>query len=468
MENKTCYNVDDQRVLQDVTFLQLWLLTVPLIAICVITILANGAIILMFALRKKIRKCRNTYIFSLALANFMIGLTMPISIMETLSDQWPFGYQFCVYFLTLRYSLLYVTILSIILITVDRWWSINFPFSYRIKRSKRITFTLVAIIWIISFMVHLPSILGWNYIQVSSEPMHSYCRVPYEYNSGFVISASLIEFFIPLTLLLSLNMGIYIKLARRRNSKKIRRSLSSSDGRGRKTSSDSDNNNESDERADLIASLMQQRAFGHRNTFSIVTALRRLSAEGRQNNTHVARTVPPVISNRYRQASTMSIDLSSVGSSTQKKQSTCRTVRAKANNSNRHDAVVRDFLLRQDNKALFSLALLVITFVVCWTPAIICDIFYALCPSSVPMWLLTLSYWILSASAALNPFLYGIGSNDFRRVTKEWLFGNKKDTRAFEQIMQSQLFQPCDIIAMKNSIVLENRKMSCYGQFCNI
>ncbi|XP_052818111.1 alpha-2B adrenergic receptor-like [Mya arenaria] len=468
MENQTCYVLNDEKLLHDAGFLYMWLLAIPLVILCLTTIVANGVIILMFAIRRKIRRCRNTYIFSLAVANFLIGLTMPLSIAETLGEGWIFGRKFCLYFLTVRYSLFYVTILSIILISVDRWWSINFPFSYRIKRSKRITFTLVAIVWMISLMVHLPSILGWNYIYVMPESLHGYCRLPYQYNSGFVISASLIEFFIPLILLLSLNMGIYIKLAKRRNSKKIRRSLSSSDGRCRKTSSDSENNNDSEERADIVTALMTMRGTGRRTTLSNINTLRRFSDDIRKSNAVSSKHNSYYCHYSKKKTSTHSVDISSANTSTHRKQSLGKGVRYNNRKANRHDAVVRDFLLRQDNKALFSLALLVITFVVCWTPAIICDILFSLCPGNIPMWLLMLSSWILSSSAALNPFLYGIGSHDFRRVAKDWLCNKSVETRVLEQMMYSQLFQPCDIVAMKNTIVYENRRVSSCGIMSNV
>lgn len=456
MDNETCYSVGTEGLFTHASFWTLWLSAIPLVLIFILTITANGAVIIMFAVRVKLRKCRNTYIMSLAVANFLIGLTLPISILELLGEKWMFNEQACTFFLTVRYSLYYVTILSIILITADRWWSVNFPFSYRIRRSKKMALSLAGVIWLLSFVIHIPSIVGWNLLHVTTIKHHQYCRVPYEYNPGFTLSASVIEFFIPLILLISLNMGIYIKLARRRNSKKIRRSLSSSEGHvvyGRKTSSDSDNNNFSDDKSEIISSANMRRE-SRRNTLSML-ALKRLSGDKNGLSLMTARMFA---AQRSSSVHRLSYEYSQLMASVQRKYFNQRaTIRASVSKAKKHDDIVRDFLLRQDNKALLSLALLVITFVICWSPSILCDILYAFCPSKVPMWLIQMSYWVLALSSSLNPFLYGIGSNDFRRTAKLWFCDEKKSIRMLENMLFNQYMHPCDLITIKGDI-LENRR----------
>lgn len=457
MDNETCYKSrTDEGLFTNANFWTLWLSAIPFVVIFVLTVTANGAVIIMFAIKVKLRKCRNTYIMSLAVANFLIGLTMPISILETLGEKWIFSENVCTYFLTIRYSLYYVTILSIILITADRWWSVNFPFSYRIRRSKKMALSLAAVIWILSFIIHIPSIVGWNLLHVHTVKLHSYCRVPYEYNPGFTFSASVIEFFIPLILLISLNMGIYIKLSKRRNSKKIRRSLSTSEGHaiyGRKTSSDSDNNNMSDEKSEVLSSLNLRRE--PRRFQSSLSSMVRIN--GDKNNVSLL-TARMFASQRNSTVRRLSCEYANIMASIQRRYSSSRPVsRTSVSKTKHHDDMVRDFLLRQDNKALLSLALLVVTFVICWTPSILCDILYAFCPSKVPMWLITMSYWVLALSSLLNPFLYGIGSNDFRRLAKLLLCEDKKKNRILENLLYNQFIQPCDLITMKGEIY-ENRR----------
>lgn len=465
MDNQSCHTLSQQGIFTEAGFWTLWLSAIPLVVIFVMTLTANGAVIIMLAVKVKLRRCRNTYIMSLAVANFLIGLTLPVSVIETVGEEWIFSDEACTYFLTIRFSLYYVTVLSIILITADRWWSVNFPFSYRIRRSKKMALSLVATVWILSFVVHIPSIIGWNLLHVTTVKPHRYCRVPYEYHAEFTMSASVIEFFIPLILLISLNMGIYIKLARRRNSKKLRRSMSSSESRavyGRKTSSDSSNNNGSDEKCDIIASL-PLRGDCRRKNLTMCTLLR-LSKE---------RPDMPLATSRFLSAHNssntsirrLSFEYANMLAPFQRRLSEMRaasraSISSQKKKFRKNDDMVRDFLLRQDNKALLSLALLVITFVVCWTPSILCDILYSFCPSAIPLWLLQVAYWILALSSSLNPFLYGIGSNDFRRMAKSWLCERPKQTRILESMLYNHFVPQCELISLKDSDLMEQRRHS--------
>ncbi|KAL4235457.1 G-protein coupled receptor 1 [Mactra antiquata] len=322
--------------------------------------------------------------------------------------------------------------------------------------------SLVASVWILSFVVHIPSIVGWNLLHVPATKPHKYCRVPYEYNAEFTMSASVIEFFIPLVLLISLNMGIYIKLARRRNSKKLRRSLSSSESHcvyGRKLSLDSSNNNGSDEKYDIVASL-PMKGDSRRNTLT-VSALLRLNKE-RPDLSLAAYRFLSVHRNSNSSLGRLSTEYSSMLSSFQKLPDLRSVSRASISSQKKklrkHDDMVRDFLLRQDNKALLSLALLVITFVVCWTPSILCDILYSFCPTTIPLWLLQLAYWILALSSSLNPFLYGIGSNDFRRMAKSWLCTKPSDRRILESMLYNHFIPQCELVGMRDNSELGDQQ----------
>lgn len=79
-----------------------------------------------------------------------------------MEKRWTLDGLACRLYLTLRSSLLYVSLLSILLITIDRWWSIHYPFSYRVRQSKRLAACAVGLVWVISFAVHLPPILLWG------------------------------------------------------------------------------------------------------------------------------------------------------------------------------------------------------------------------------------------------------------------------------------------------------------------
>lgn len=461
MENTSACSLSSSTSTGDMgeSFLLLWASAVPIVALMTITVTANGIIIFMFIRTKTLQKCRNIYVMSLALADLLIGCTIPISIIETLHKQWMMNEAHCRLFLIVRYSFFFVSLLSMILISIDRWWSVNFPFSYRMKQSKKLAFGLVTAAWTSSFAVHIPPIVGWDLF--ADEPLQKiyhtgdYCKTPYEKSFALVLSTAIIEYFIPLLVLLILNVSIYIKLHRRRNSTKIRRSMSSSDTymlTNRKSSSESDNNSNvtgcSDELIDLFPTY-QCRNDSRRKSQFINNCKHYTFAQyinKKQTMTQLAR----VISNRR-----ISVDALILASSTRpiRKSSQASSTSSKASVSSRKqsDDLVRDFLVRQDKKAFLSLGLLGIMFFVCWTPFTITEILHSLSSIHIPKRLLLICYWILASNSAINPFLYGFGNSDFRKVMRSWLYCiDYQQYKLQEALVYCQLQQTSDTDILKD------------------
>jgi len=115
-----------------------WAATVPMVTVSLVTLAANGTVLVMFALRPSLRRSKNAYIASLALADFLIGCYMPLVALEEVGLVRVGPGPLCRTYLTLRYSLLYVSLLSVLFITLDRWWSVRWPFSYRARHTRRL------------------------------------------------------------------------------------------------------------------------------------------------------------------------------------------------------------------------------------------------------------------------------------------------------------------------------------------
>ncbi|XP_005113193.1 uncharacterized protein LOC101858241 [Aplysia californica] len=143
------------------SFFEIWVSAVPMVAISLTTIVANGAILTMFLSRRGLRRCKNVYLASLALADFLVGLTMPYKMTRDLHRSWDSGLG-CRLYQTLRQSLMYVSFLSIFLITVDKWRAIHYPVSYRNKQTKRIAVAAVVMVWVISFFIFSVPQIWWE------------------------------------------------------------------------------------------------------------------------------------------------------------------------------------------------------------------------------------------------------------------------------------------------------------------
>ena len=139
-----------------------WAATVPMVTVSLVTLAANGTVLVMFALRPSLRRSKNAYIASLALADFLIGCYMPLVALEEVGLVRVGPGPLCRTYLTLRYSLLYVSLLSVLFITLDRWWSVRWPFSYRARHTRRMAAYVISGVWALSVTLYALPMFLWE------------------------------------------------------------------------------------------------------------------------------------------------------------------------------------------------------------------------------------------------------------------------------------------------------------------
>ena len=76
---------------------------------------------------------------------------------------------------------------------------------------------------------------------------------------------------------------------------------------------------------------------------------------------------------------------------------------------------------KEDNKALRTIALLLITFTICWLPLGGVFISMGLIPGQVDTFWLTIGFWLGYANSMLNPLCYSLGNPYFRDTMKKLL-----------------------------------------------
>ncbi|PIK56740.1 putative muscarinic acetylcholine receptor M3-like [Apostichopus japonicus] len=102
-----------------------------LFTIAFLVIASNLLIIIAFSVEKRLRVYTNYYIISMAIADAMLGLTgMGLSLFQNiLGYRWTFGYVSCNIVLTFSHTSLHVSVLMLVVISIDRWYAIYYPLS---------------------------------------------------------------------------------------------------------------------------------------------------------------------------------------------------------------------------------------------------------------------------------------------------------------------------------------------------
>ncbi|KAK7113983.1 adenosine receptor A1-like [Littorina saxatilis] len=236
-----------------------WAATVPMVTVSVVALAANGTVLVMFAIRPSLRRGKNAYIASLALADFLIGCYMPLVALEEVGLVTVEPGPLCKTYLTVRYSLLYVSLLSVVFITLDRWWSVRWPFSYRARHTRRLAAYVISGVWALSVVLYALPMFLWedpyrhltrllvqanhpeykandngdsshpsDVIQQHHHDVMGWCEVPYALSFTWAAVTCCLMYLLPLVAMWIINCSLYHKI-RQRRSVEIRRSESVTD-----------------------------------------------------------------------------------------------------------------------------------------------------------------------------------------------------------------------------------------------
>ncbi|KAI6176388.1 putative muscarinic acetylcholine receptor gar-1 [Aphelenchoides bicaudatus] len=136
------------------------------ILLSLLTVLGNVMVLVAYKVERSISKqISNRYIVSLALSDLIIGIEgIPLlTVYAVNGDRWPLGSNACDIWLFFDYSLCLVSILTVLLITVDRYMSVVKTATYMKWQSAKKTQFLIILSWVLSLGIFGIMIYLWPY-----------------------------------------------------------------------------------------------------------------------------------------------------------------------------------------------------------------------------------------------------------------------------------------------------------------
>ncbi|GBL90222.1 putative G-protein coupled receptor No9 [Araneus ventricosus] len=128
-----------------------------------IVIAGNLLVVLAVFASAKLRTVTNFLIVSLAISDLLVGLAvLPYSISLEVLELWIFGELWCQMWLAVDVWLCTASILNLCAISIDRYLAITRPVHYRTIMSTMKVKLLIAAVWILSFIICFPPLVGWN------------------------------------------------------------------------------------------------------------------------------------------------------------------------------------------------------------------------------------------------------------------------------------------------------------------
>lgn len=182
-----------------------------------LTVVGNVMVMISFKIDKQLQTISNYFLFSLAVADFAIGLiSMPLFAVSTIVGYWPLGPHICDTWLALDYLASNASVLNLLIISFDRYFSVTRPLTYRAKRTIKRAAVMIALAWGISLILWPPWIYSWPYIEGKRTVPQDECYIQFiETNQYITFLTALAAFYFPVTIMCFLYYRIWKETKKR-------------------------------------------------------------------------------------------------------------------------------------------------------------------------------------------------------------------------------------------------------------
>lgn len=129
-----------------------------------LTIVGNIMVVMVIIKNRKLRSIETYYygyyLLNLAIADFGVALQIPFAVVYNESGDWPFSEFLCKVIPTLLVAGVCASVLTLLVLTYERCYSICYPLRPKLMRNK--VFILLALVWFISFAVASPELVVYK------------------------------------------------------------------------------------------------------------------------------------------------------------------------------------------------------------------------------------------------------------------------------------------------------------------
>ncbi|XP_020486237.1 alpha-1A adrenergic receptor [Labrus bergylta] len=182
------------------------LLGTLLVVFVVFGVLGNILVILSVLFHHHWRSVTHYFIANLAAADLLLSsAVLPFSATSEALGRWVFGRSFCSVWAALDVLCCTASILSLCVISIDRYLAVSYPLRYPAMATGRRGLTAVAALWGLSAAISVGPLFGWKEPDPEDETV---CRITEE--PGYALFSALGSFYIPLAIILAMYCRVYI------------------------------------------------------------------------------------------------------------------------------------------------------------------------------------------------------------------------------------------------------------------
>ena len=124
------------------------LMGIILYSIVLVTLFGNILVLVAVYVNKNLQTSFNYYVVNLAITDLAVAVTaMSFHTTDNVLGYWPFGEFLCGVWIFFDYGMTFVSVFTLILISVDRFWSVTWSVHYRRYHSRRKSVISIMCIW---------------------------------------------------------------------------------------------------------------------------------------------------------------------------------------------------------------------------------------------------------------------------------------------------------------------------------
>lgn len=343
-------------------------------------VFGNVLVIIAVFTSRALRAPQNLFLVSLASADILVAtLVMPFSLANELMGSWVFGQVWCEIYLALDVLFCTASITHLCAISLDRYWSITQAIQYNLKRTPQRIKRIIVIVWVIAAVISFPPLI------TIEKKEGNICDINKE--KWYIISSSIGSFFLPCIIMVLVYVRIYqIAKKRTRAPPGDRRKKEA----GKKDIDpheklNGDPNVDPDDKGEFNGVDMEESSSSDHKV-SNPCSLKKKSSKGK---TKLSQIKPGDVD----------------------KLEACQSVKTSRWKGRQN----------REKRFTFVLAVVIGVFVICWFPFFFTYTLMALCDCCVPLALFKFFFWFGYCNSSLNPIIYTIFNNDFRRSFKKIL-----------------------------------------------
>ncbi|KAM3606901.1 uncharacterized protein V6R79_025298 [Siganus canaliculatus] len=182
------------------------LLTILAVLLFLLTVFGNIMVVIAVVTSRALRAPQNLFLVSLACADILVATSvMPFTLANELMGYWYFGKVWCEIYLALDVLFCTSSIVHLCAISLDRYWSVTQAIEYNLRRTPRRIKGTILLVWVLAAIISFPPLITMkNYDDKKDCPE---CSINEE--KWYIIFSSTASFFAPCVIMITVYVRIY-------------------------------------------------------------------------------------------------------------------------------------------------------------------------------------------------------------------------------------------------------------------